>query len=79
MTIAKYLSIRYPDVCLSLRDIHDLLWNETAYPFGDRRIQTYQLGSAVRAWRRGISRCMCGQSAAYCKCAKIMAEGRKRS
>ena len=72
MTIAKYLSIQFPHVCLSEKEIDYLLWNETAYPFGGRRTQVRQLNSAVRAWRRGITRCICGQPEAYCKCAAIM-------
>lgn len=72
MTVAKYLSIRYPDICLSEQDIDYLIWNETAHPFAGFKTQIRQLGSAARAWRRHISRCMCGQPEEFCRCRVLM-------
>ena len=77
MTIAKYLAIRYPDICLSLSDIEYLMWNETAYPFAGLKTQIRQIGSAVRAHRRGVSRCFCGQPEEFCRCRTLLSRGRR--
>jgi len=40
-----------------------LLFNETAFPFSDLKITTYQLRSAIRARKNNIQRCeICGQN-----------------
>ena len=72
MSPAKFLSIQYLDICLSERDVEYLMWNETAYPFAGFRTLIRQLRSAARAWRRGLSRCMCGQPEAYCRCRSLL-------
>ena len=53
---------------LSDDDIDYLMFNETAYPFGDLCLVTYQLRSAIRAGRNGIERCeLCGAKSPHHK------------
>lgn len=52
-----------------------LLWNETAYPFGNLKIHTSQLRRAIRAHKNRIDTCeMCGHKSPYhrkgCFCSK---------
>lgn len=71
MSPIKFLSIQYPDICLSEQEVWNLLWNETAYPFAGFKTFIRQLRSAARAWRRGTARCFCGQPDRYCRCRQI--------
>jgi hypothetical protein len=55
------------DICLSVdptvkkETANNILWSETCYPFGTVRQIYYQIRSALRAHKNGITRCeMCG-------------------
>ena len=45
-----------------------ILWNETAFPFSDLRMTTYQIRSAIRSRLNKIKRCgMCGMKIPFHK------------
>lgn len=66
LTISEFM--KYYDDTLSDEDHNYILWNMTAYPFGNVKLIVKQIRSAIRILKNGIEVCeICGMKRPYHK------------
>jgi len=69
MGFLEYINEEYP--MISNEIFEHIMWSETCYPFGTKRMVITQFLQACRRYKNNVNCCdMCGHKIGYCQCPK---------